>query len=94
MNKKCKFCSQSDESRLALSSKLVNGKVIHEWVCLDCLFVDIFVTLGEYGKRTTGRENRRELLSGTQIRRDREKHSRQFRPLLFSERYPKEAIRQ
>lgn len=58
----CKFCSQSDESRLALSSRLVNGKVIHEWVCLDCLFVDMFRTLGKYGNALSEKENRKRIL--------------------------------
>lgn len=48
--KRCKYCNQSDEGRLALSSRLVNGKVMHEWVCLDCLFKDMFHTIKEYGK--------------------------------------------
>lgn len=46
----CKFCSQNDESRLALSSRLVNGKVIHEWVCLDCLWAGLFMFMKEDGK--------------------------------------------
>lgn len=58
----CKFCSQSDESRLALSSRLVNGKVIHEWVCLDCLFVDMFRTLGKYGNALSEKGNRKRIL--------------------------------
>lgn len=78
----CKFCSQSDESRLVLSSRLVNGTVIHEWVCFSCLWRDEFV-----------HENGNHIQSKEKICRNRERNIQQAGASLLSQRHSPEGIR-
>jgi len=39
---RCKFCGESDECKLILSSRFVNGKVVQELICFRCFWLDKF----------------------------------------------------
>lgn len=59
---RCKFCGESDESKLILSSRFVNGKVEQESICFRCFWLDKFV-------HEDGDLLSEELLERTEIRR-------------------------
>ena len=39
----CKYCSETDENKLVMSSRLVNGRAETIDICLACLWRDKFV---------------------------------------------------
>ena len=38
----CKYCGEKDESKLLMSSRLINGEVVHIDLCLRCFWIDRF----------------------------------------------------
>ena len=58
---KCPICGESDESKLIMSTRLVNGKVRHTWICFRCSQIEKFKiavekTIGEDGNSVLSEE--------------------------------------
>lgn len=45
----CKYCGEKDESKLLMSSRLINDEVVHIDLCLRCFWIDRFRNGREHG---------------------------------------------
>lgn len=53
----CKYCGEKDESRLVMSTRVVNGQLEDADVCLGCLWFKEFEHEGENGKLLSKKKN-------------------------------------
>lgn len=61
--KKCLYCQENDESKLIMSSRLVNGTVKTIDICFRCFWLDKFRNKEE-GKEMNGVLSERETIEG------------------------------
>ncbi len=47
----CAFCNESDESRLIMSTRVINGEVETIDICPGCFWIEKFKAEGENGSR-------------------------------------------
>jgi hypothetical protein len=63
----CNYCGESDESRLIISSRFVNGEVKHNVFCSKCFWREKFETEGGDGKLLSEDEKCRRTNSEREI---------------------------